>query len=41
METNSTYEKLKLSGNYPYYEYHGIPLKPKTTKNFVFHVCAV
>lgn len=33
MKTNSTYEKLKLPGNYPYREYHGIPLKPKTTKN--------
>lgn len=33
IKNNSTYEKLKLPGNYPYRDYHGIPLKPKITKN--------
>lgn len=32
MKSNSAYNELKLPGNYPYREYKGLPLKPKTGK---------
>lgn len=32
IKNDSTYNELKLPGNYPYREYKGIPLKPKAGK---------
>ena len=32
IKNTSTYDELKLPGNYPYREYNGIPIKPKAGK---------